>query len=117
MWSSGGWIERFGLPFGSSATGYGQSSDEVGAVTVEPDLLDRYQADVHRRTVEYLTSLTAEQLAEVVDDSWDPPVTVSVRLVSVLGDYLQHAGQAAYVRGLAERASAAEPTGAGDAHS
>jgi hypothetical protein len=29
-------------------------------------------------------------------------VTVSVRLVSVIGDCLQHLGQAAYVRGLYE---------------
>ena len=39
----------------------------------------------------------------MVDTNWDPPVTASVRLVSVLGDVLQHLGQAAYVRGLAER--------------
>jgi hypothetical protein len=36
----------------------------------------------------------------VVDDSWDPPVTVSIRLVSILADDLQHAGQAAYARGV-----------------
>ncbi|MBA3310924.1 MAG: DUF664 domain-containing protein, partial [Nocardioidaceae bacterium] len=45
-----------------------------------------------------------DELARVVDASWDPPVTVGVRLVSLLSDCLQHLGQAAYVRGLAERA-------------
>ena len=39
----------------------------------------------------------------MIDTRWDPPVTVSVRLVSVIGDALQHLGQAAYVCGLAER--------------
>jgi hypothetical protein len=39
----------------------------------------------------------------VVDTRWDPPVTAAVRLVSVLGDALQHLGQAGYVQGLAER--------------
>ena len=36
----------------------------------------------------------------VVDRTWDPPVTLGVRLVSILDDDTQHAGQAAYVRGL-----------------
>jgi hypothetical protein len=39
----------------------------------------------------------------VVDEAWDPPVTLGVRLVSVIGDDMQHAGQAAFVRGVAER--------------
>ena len=30
----------------------------------------------------------------------DPPVTLGVRLVSVVNDDTQHAGQASYVRGL-----------------
>jgi hypothetical protein len=36
----------------------------------------------------------------VVDERWDPPVTLGVRLISVLSDDLQHAGQAGYLRGL-----------------
>lgn len=36
----------------------------------------------------------------VVDTAWDPPVTLGVRLVSVYDDATQHAGQAAYLRGL-----------------
>jgi hypothetical protein len=39
----------------------------------------------------------------VVDTSWDPPVTLAVRLVSVVSDDLQHAGQAAYVKGVVQR--------------
>jgi hypothetical protein len=39
-----------------------------------------------------------------VDERFDPPVTMGVRLVSVISDDLQHAGQAAYVRGVIERA-------------
>jgi hypothetical protein len=35
-----------------------------------------------------------------VDQSWDPPVTAGVRLISIVGDCLQHLGQAAYVKGL-----------------
>jgi hypothetical protein len=38
----------------------------------------------------------------VIDRRWDPPVTVGVRLVSVVNDTQQHIGQLSYVRGLLE---------------
>lgn len=103
VWTSRGWYDRFGLPFDASATGYGQSSDDVAAVVVDGDLLAGYHGDVHDETLGFIQSLSTADLDRVVDRSWDPPVTVRVRLVSVLGDCLQHAGQAAYVRGLAGR--------------
>jgi Protein of unknown function (DUF664) len=107
VWTSRGWDGRFGLPFDASATGYGQSSDEVAAVVVEAELLAGYHADVHSETLDFIESLPIAALDRVVDRSWDPPVTVRVRLVSVLEDCLQHVGQAAYLRGLAERAQQA----------
>jgi hypothetical protein len=73
-------------------------------VVVEASLLDGYQADVHRQTLDYVQSLPVADLDKVIDRSWDPPVTVRVRLVSVIEDCLQHVGQAAYLRGVAERA-------------
>jgi hypothetical protein len=39
----------------------------------------------------------------VVDRAWDPPVTLGVRLMSVISDGLQHVGQASYLRGLVLR--------------
>ena len=51
----------------------------------------------------FLDGLTDDDLDRVVDERWDPPVTLGVRLVSVLSDDLQHVGQAAYVRGLLGR--------------
>ena len=62
-------------------------------------MLDYYAA-VHARTVAYLDGLKAEDLDRVVDEAWDPPVTLGVRLISILDDDVQHAGQAAYVKGL-----------------
>jgi hypothetical protein len=97
------WRERFGLPFDAFATGYGQSAEEVGQVRVSGELLAGYHADVHQLTRRYLDGLTTEELERVVDNRWNPPVTASVRLVSVIGDLQQHLGQAAYVRGLAQR--------------
>jgi hypothetical protein len=104
VWTAGGWYQRLGLPFPAEAHGYGQSSKDVAQVRVPADLLDGYHAAVHEASITYAQSLTAEELARVVDTRWDPPVTAAVRLVSLIGDCLQHAGQAAYVRGLAQRA-------------
>ncbi|MBC7442690.1 MAG: DUF664 domain-containing protein [Ramlibacter sp.] len=104
VWTSGGWAERFALPSGTDATGYGQTALEVGQVRADADQLGGYFDAVHSRTVAWLPTLAATDFARVVDLRWTPPVTLAVRLISVLADDLQHAGQAAYVRGLAERA-------------
>ncbi|MCW2530108.1 MAG: hypothetical protein JWM76_4968 [Pseudonocardiales bacterium] len=101
VWLTDGWHERFALPFDPGATGYGHSADDVGAVRVSAGLLLGYNAATSARTLEYLSILTESELARIVDASWDPPVTVAVRLVSVLSDDLQHVGQAAFVKGLA----------------
>jgi uncharacterized damage-inducible protein DinB len=104
VWTSEGWMERFALPFGPHATGYGHRTADVAVVRVESgDLLVGYYDAVHEQTVRYLEGLTDADLDRVVDESWDPPVTLGVRLVSVISDDLQHAGQAAFVRGVAER--------------
>ena len=109
------WSGEFKLPFDRRATGYGQSAEEVGKVRADGELLGGYHRDVHELTRRYLDGITVEELDRVVDTRWDPPVTAAVRLVSVIGDALQHLGQAAYVRGLAERrASAWHQSGAAD---
>ena len=100
------WRDRFDLPFDPLDTGYGHGSAEVAAVRVESDLLAGYHADVHALTGRYLDTVGAQELQRVVDERWDPPVTAGVRLVSVIGDCLQHLGQASYVLGMAQRAAA-----------
>ena len=101
VWTGEKWAERFGLPFDPSETGYGFDAEQVGAVRVSSvDLLVGYASAVHARTARYLEGLSDEDLDRVIDESYDPPVTVGVRLVSVLSDDLQHLGQAAYARGL-----------------
>ncbi|MEU9295345.1 DUF664 domain-containing protein [Streptomyces sp. NPDC048266] len=103
LWTSDGWHERFELPFPATATGYGQTSAQVGKVRAPAELLLGYHDAVHARTVELIGQVTNADLDRVVDTAWDPPVTLGVRLVSVISDDLQHAGQAAYVRGVLER--------------
>ncbi|WP_380165180.1 DinB family protein [Jannaschia sp. R86511] len=94
-----GWSRRAGLPLDEADTGYGHDRAQVDAVRVDADLLRGYAEAVHARTVRALEELSDADLDRVVDDSYDPPVTVGVRLVSVLEDDLQHLGQAAYALG------------------
>jgi hypothetical protein len=103
VWTAGGWAGRFGLPFDDSATGYGHSSADVARVRSTAELLTGYCDAVTDQTLDYLGTLEADDLDRVVDERWDPPVTLAVRLVSVISDDLQHAGQAAFVRGVIER--------------
>ncbi len=100
-WTAAGWYDRFGLPVEASDTGYGHDSEAVDTVRVDSaELLTGYYAAVHERTLEHLRFLGGEDLDRVVDEAYDPPVTLAVRLVSVLEDVLQHVGQAAFARGL-----------------
>lgn len=103
VWLRDGWVDRFGLPFGPREHGYGHTPQQVAAVDVPADLMLGYHDAVHARTVAYVETIGEEEYDDVVDDSWDPPVTRAVRLVSVLDDDMQHVGQAAFVRGVIER--------------
>ncbi len=93
--------ERFELPFALAETGYGQSSRQVALVRVSSgDLLTEYHDAVHAKTVRLVAGVTDADLSRIVDEAWNPPVTLGVRLVSVISDCLQHAGQAAFIRGI-----------------
>ena len=100
VWVTGGWAERFGLDLDVRDTGYGHNPDQVAVVKASGDLLSGYHQAVFDNTVDYLKGLSAGDLDQVVDPRWDPPVTLGVRLVSVVADDLQHAGQAAFVKGI-----------------
>jgi hypothetical protein len=104
VWRSEGWADRFGLPYRPQAHGYGMTSEEVGAFTLsDPSVLTGYHADVHALTERYVSGLTTKDLDKVIDRDWVPPVTVSIRIVSVFDDAAKHLGQAEYVRGLVQR--------------
>ena len=104
VWSAGGWAERFDLPYAADAHGYGQDPEQVGRVTLgDPGLLSGYAAAVHDLTRRLVQGLAAEDYARVIDEDWDPPVTVAVRVYSVLEDAAKHLGQAEYLTGLLAR--------------
>ncbi|MFI6999990.1 DinB family protein [Nocardia sp. NPDC050175] len=101
VWTTAGWAERFGLPFDDTAIGYGDTPDEVAELgAVSADLLLGYYDAVHAQTIKYVSGLTDADLPRVVDTRWNPPVTLAVRLISVVDDDIQHSGQAAFVRGV-----------------
>ena len=101
IWVKGEWAARCRLEPDPHNTGYGHGPDDVAKVRVPADLLSGYYHAVHKLSLEYVAGVTADELARVVDTSWDPPVTASARLVSIIDDCAQHLGQAAYVRGIA----------------
>ncbi|MEW1679407.1 DUF664 domain-containing protein [Streptomyces noursei] len=104
IWTADEWSEAFGLPFPQADIGYGHSRKDVAKVRgLSAELLTGYHAAVHESTARFLATLAVKDLGRVVDRGWSPPVTLGVRLVSVVSDDLQHAGQAAYVRGLLGR--------------
>ncbi|HEY8526799.1 MAG TPA: DinB family protein [Acidimicrobiales bacterium] len=106
LWTGGDWASRFGLEPDPSNTGYGHTAAEVAAVRPDsPRVLLDYLDAVTERTRTMLRDLSPSDLDRIVDRRWTPAVTLGVRLVSVADDSLQHAGQAAYARGLLARRS------------
>ena len=104
VWTGAGWYDRFALPLGAGETGFGHDTDDVAALDgASAQLLRSYHDAVHAQTLAFVATVTDGDLDRVVDTSWDPPVTLGVRLVSVISDDLQHAGQASYVRGVLQR--------------
>jgi len=101
VWLRDGWYDRFGLDLPPGDDGYGHTAEQAGKVRAPTDLLAGYYHAVHRLALEYVAGITVEELARVVDEDWEPPVTASVRLVSIIDDCAQHLGQAAYLRGVA----------------
>jgi hypothetical protein len=103
-WISEGWHVRFGMAPDPSETGFGHVSQQVAAIRPEtPELILGYHDAVSARTQEYLATIDSQELDRIIDRSYDPPVSVGVRLVSVISDNLQHAGQARFVRGIVDR--------------
>ncbi len=102
LWIKDGWYKRFKRPADPEDTGYGHTPQQVRAfkspsVRVQLD----YLRAVVERTKQYLASLTPSDLDRELDEPWYKPLpTVGVRIVSVLADCHQHAGEASYIRGL-----------------
>jgi uncharacterized damage-inducible protein DinB len=103
VWIADGWHQRFGRSPDTHDTGYGHGPDDVASIApASPQVLLDYYAAVHKRSVEFLAGVSCQDMDRVVDTAWNPPVTMGVRLISVVNDCTQHVGQMAYLRGLIE---------------
>jgi uncharacterized damage-inducible protein DinB len=100
VWTEHRWVQKFGLPLDAADTGYGHTAEQVAKVQAKGELLTAYHDAVYQQTIDYVGTLTDDDLPLIVDRGWDPPVTLAVRLVSVISDDLQHVGQAAFIRGV-----------------
>src|SRR5699024_10956839 len=92
---------RFALGELGDTVGYGHTPAEARRLVGEdgPGLLEYTDAALaaledHRRT------LSQADLADVVDEQWDPPVTRGPPVASILDDAAQHIAQAVYVLGM-----------------
>lgn len=101
LWTSAGWTEKFGLALPDDTEDWHHTPEEAAKVTVtDKQLLKDYLAASIKLATDYLNSLTETSLADVIDESWTPPVTRQARLVSIIDDAVMHSGQAVYTRRL-----------------
>ena len=101
LWETGPFAARFGMEPDPTDTGFGHTDEQVDSVRPDGhDAIVEYTTAVSKRISSFLDDLGPEDLDRVVDESYDPPVVLGVRLSSIAGDCLQHLGQAAYVRGM-----------------
>ena len=105
LWVSAGWHERFGRPADPEDTGQGYTAEQVAGIRPsDVQLLLDYHDAVYQRSVEFIKMLSESDLdRELNEPRWNPLPTVGVRLVSVIADNIQHAGQAAYLKGIIEQ--------------
>ena len=91
VWMAGDWASRFGLTAEPHDVGYGHTPEQVRAVDRRVPRRSSSTTTLSTRTRAYLTTLTPGTRSDrIVDHSWDPPVTLGVRLVSILDDHIQH---------------------------
>ncbi len=100
VWTDGGWSGRFALPFDDDASGYGMTPEQVRQVRASGELLKGYFDATYEMAEGVVRGLGDDDWDRVVDERWDPPVTLAVRLVSVVDDAAQHVGQAGYAAGI-----------------
>lgn len=104
VWTAQGFDARFDLGEVGDQVGYGHTEEQARAITADdPELLLEHLDAVTAALDTYLGMLTDDDLDDIIDEEWDPPVTRGARLISLIDDAAQHVGQAAYVVGMPRR--------------
>lgn len=95
------WSARFALDLPDDTEEWHHTPEEAAKVVVsDKSILSAYLEASISLAEEYLLNLDESSLQDVVDDSWEVPVTRQVRLVSIIDDAVMHSGQAVYTRRL-----------------
>lgn len=101
LWIGEGWAARFGMSpqpadFGRSLT---HTREQARAFRASAELLLAYHDAVYEEMKKYIGGLTADDLARQLDEpQFQPLPTVAVRLMSVLENGLNNAGQIGYLK-------------------
>jgi hypothetical protein len=101
LWMDDGWHERFGMPAveGDFGRGASHTREQVRAFSASAELLLAYHQATYQRVRAYLASVPQTELERVLDEpQYNPLPTVSVRLVSVLENAMNNAGQISYLK-------------------
>ncbi len=101
VWTSDKWPEKLNLSDKLQDTGYGYTAEQVAAFPVPKlhDLLG-YAKATRALTIEYLKSVTADELGKVIKTPVFGDLPIAQVFIILLGDTIQHTGQIAYLRGL-----------------
>lgn len=101
LWIGEGWHRKFDRPADSEDTGYGDTAARVRAFRSPSGKVQlEYLRATVARTQAYLAALDPADLDRELDEPYRPRPTVAVRILSILVDCHQHAGEASYIRGL-----------------
>lgn len=104
VWERDGFAEKTGLGERGAGIGYGDTPEQAREIQVHnPDVLIDYIQAAAEAYRAYVHTVSEEQLDDVVDERFDPPVKRGVRLVSMVDDALQHVGQVFYAKGILEK--------------
>ena len=108
LWERDGWHEKFGLP--TRDNGFGHTPEQVANFpALDLAELLRYGEAVRASTLEYLRGLAPEDFDRVPREQ-RPNLSVGGVLLQLLGEFYQHQGQIAYLKGLKRGAGALPPT-------
>lgn len=104
VWTAQGFQERFDLSEAADDIGYGHTPEQARSIVCDDaELLLDHLGAATDALLGYLGTLEETDLDQVIDYSYDPPVTRGTRLVSIIDDAAQHLGQAAYIAGMPRR--------------
>ena len=102
LWIKDEWYTKFGRPADASDHGTGHKPEDlVKFKSPDAATLLGYNRAVLAQIKDFFRTISPGDLDKVVEGtSFQPPPTVGLSIIGLLSDGMQHAGQAAYVRGL-----------------